>query len=232
MERKIQNFKGVKICMEAHTLTAEEVNQEKAVKEKLRQEASMRSGISWFYWIAGLSMVNSIVSIAGGSMSFVVGLAVTQAVDAFAGVFIQKLSSNGTLIMHAIALFIDLTIAGLFVAAGYLGQKRITWAIILGMAIYALDGVLAVVFKDWMAAIFHLWALWSIWRGLRVVNLLKKLEPAPVSPYPGVVVSDFEKPIGGQPGVRSLGTIAMTVLMGVGVLMILALVVVAIYLIL
>ena len=41
-------------------------------------ERSMRNGANWVYWIAGLSMVNSIVAAFGSELNFVVGVGVTQ----------------------------------------------------------------------------------------------------------------------------------------------------------
>ena len=44
----------------------------------------VKRGANWFYWIAGLSVVNSIMFIAGANFQFVVGLGVTQIINALA----------------------------------------------------------------------------------------------------------------------------------------------------
>ena len=45
--------------------------------------AQLKSGASWFYWIAGLSLINSISAASGSSWRFIVGLGITQIFDEF-----------------------------------------------------------------------------------------------------------------------------------------------------
>src|ERR1700740_1421511 len=52
--------------------------------QKLRAEQMVKGGASWFLWIAGLSIVNSIIGMAGGGGDFIVGLGVTQVGDIIA----------------------------------------------------------------------------------------------------------------------------------------------------
>jgi hypothetical protein len=40
-------------------------------------EERMKSGANWFYWIAALSLVTSVISLAGGTWGFFVSLGVT-----------------------------------------------------------------------------------------------------------------------------------------------------------
>ena len=44
--------------------------------------AQLKNGANWFYWIAGLSLVNSAIFAFGGHVSFIAGLAYTQIIDA------------------------------------------------------------------------------------------------------------------------------------------------------
>lgn len=46
--------------------------------ERQQLEQRMKSGANWFYWIAALSLVTSIISLAGGDWGFLVSLGVTQ----------------------------------------------------------------------------------------------------------------------------------------------------------
>jgi hypothetical protein len=43
--------------------------------------ARVVNGAKWFYWIAGLSLVNSLVVVFGGNFHFVLGLGITSVVD-------------------------------------------------------------------------------------------------------------------------------------------------------
>ena len=74
-----------------------EVSPEEAKKQALEEEAAIlhqkfRNGVSWFYWIAGLSIVNSLM-IMVADRAFIFGLGITQITDA---VFAQ--APNGMII--------------------------------------------------------------------------------------------------------------------------------------
>ena len=74
-----------------------------------RAFGQLRSGVSWFYWIAGLSLINSILSVSGQSWRFIFGLGVTQLLDAFA----EGFAGGGKIV----GLIFDLVVAGVFVLA-------------------------------------------------------------------------------------------------------------------
>ena len=43
-----------------------------------------KSGARWFFWIAALSLITSLVSFSGGGFGFFLSLGVTQVIDGFA----------------------------------------------------------------------------------------------------------------------------------------------------
>jgi hypothetical protein len=129
---------------------------------KLLAGARVRAGARWFYWIAGLSLLNSVLVIAGASLHFVVGLGVTTVVDALA----KNLGSAGTLL----DLAINGTVAGIFFLFGSFAGKSQKWAFIVGMVLYGLDGLLLLAFKDVLSVGFHAYALYGISRGLSAVD--------------------------------------------------------------
>src|SRR5437867_3953001 len=101
-------------------------------------EGQLKSGASWFYWIAGLSLVNSVVAFTGSGWSFILGLGITQVIDVFG----QSLESGGKLVM----LILDVVAAGVFILFGVFAHKRHTWAFVVGMLLYALDGLIYLLF--------------------------------------------------------------------------------------
>lgn len=147
-----------------------------AEQQKLTLEAKARNGVNWFYWIAGLSLVNSIIFFAGASVTFVVGLGITQLIDGVALGVAEQLPSNSGSIVRIIGLVINLFVAGFFAGAGLLGRKGHRWAVIVGMVLYALDAILFILFKDWLPVAFHALALWGLWGGLKALLDLKKLK--------------------------------------------------------
>jgi hypothetical protein len=135
---------------------AQQVNERIAVS-KMVAAGRARTGAHWFYWIAGLSLINSVIVISGGSLHFVVGLGITSVVDALA----KRVGDVGPML----ALVINGFTAGVLVLFGVFASKAQKWAFVVGMMLYAADGFLLLAFKDFFGAGFHLYALWAIYRG-------------------------------------------------------------------
>ncbi len=117
----------------------------------------IQKAANWFFWIAGLSLINSLIFYFSAGIYFVVGLGITQFVDGiFAGLM------NGP---SWIALIPNLMISGFFIYIGYRSRKYDKWAFVVGVVIYTLDALLYLYIKDWMAVGFHIFALVMISRG-------------------------------------------------------------------
>ena len=63
---------------EATALSADDTAQNAATVEVAALEKQVERGASWFYWIAGLSLVNSILSLTDSGWMFFFGLGITQ----------------------------------------------------------------------------------------------------------------------------------------------------------
>ena len=44
------------------------------IEQKLRAESIVKAGAGWFLWVAGLSMVNSVLSLSGAGFQFILAL--------------------------------------------------------------------------------------------------------------------------------------------------------------
>lgn len=128
--------------------------------------ARVKSGSGWFFWIAALSVVNSIAALSKASFVFIVGLGVTQIIDSFA----FRGGSNGV----AVAAALDLVAAGIFVGFGVFARKGHTWSFLVGMVLYALDGLIFLLARDWLAFGFHIFALYCIFNGFRALRQLRQ----------------------------------------------------------
>ena len=140
---------------------AQQVDQRAAVA-KMVSTARVQAGAKWFYWIAGLSLINCMVVIFGGNFHFVVGLGITSVVDVIA----KQSGSAGS----ALDIVINGLVAGVFVLFGYFAVKGQKWAFLVGMALYALDGLLLFSVKDFLGVAFHAYALFAIYRGLQAAQ--------------------------------------------------------------
>lgn len=127
-------------------------------------EEQFRSGASWFYWIAGLSLINSIVALTGSRWGFFIGLGITQVFDMIG----QGLGGGGKLVVFVL----DLLTAAVFVLFGVFANRRKTWSFVLGMTLYALDGLMFLFVGDWLSLGFHGFVLWCLFRGFQACRAL------------------------------------------------------------
>ena len=130
-------------------------------------QAQLKRGANWFFWIAGLSALNSAIAYAGSDRSFCVGLGVTGILDYLAG-------QHGTT-MKVVALVLNAFALAIFVGAGILARKGHGWAFLAGMTLYGLDaGVLCLGLPTSLLSVaFHGLALFSIFRGFQANRALQ-----------------------------------------------------------
>jgi hypothetical protein len=141
-----------------------------AEAEGLRARA--KSGARWFYWIAGLSLINSIAAVSGSDWNFLAGLGITQLISGFALGLSEDVGGS----VNVIAFMLDILVAAFFESLGVWANKGETWAFILGIVVYALDGIIFLVFQLWFSLAFHAFVLYSLYRGLASNRKLKQLE--------------------------------------------------------
>lgn len=150
------------------------------VEQKLRAEQIVKNGAGWFLAIAGLSILNSVLTMSGTSFHFIFGLGVTQVVDAVG----REAGTTGS----ALSLIVNLFIAGLFLLFWNFARKGEKWAFLAGMALYAIDGLILIPFKDLLGAAFHAYALFRIYNGMQGLPILESLRQrmapanAPIEP--------------------------------------------------
>lgn len=149
----------------------------------METEKRFRNGVSWFYWIAGLSVVNSVLWLTGQEWSFLAGLGATQLIDGIVLAIIEESQVSESIKYAAFGL--DVLIAGIYVLLGFLALRRYRAAIIVGMVFYALDGLVFLLGMDILSLGFHAFALFCIFGGLKRLNQLEQLEAA-VSSVPEV----------------------------------------------
>lgn len=135
-------------------------------------EHRIANGANWFYWIAGLSAVNSVALLTGGDWSFIIGLGITQVIDAIA--LGMEAGTTGKLV----AVAFDLVILGIVVAFGVFGRKS-KWIYLVGMLLFALDTVIFVMVADWIGVGFHALVLFLMWPGFMAFAESTSFVPAP-----------------------------------------------------
>ncbi len=144
-------------------------------------QAEIKGSASWFYWIAGLSIINSLILAFDGGISFIVGLGLTQIVDGIAYGIVQE---GGPAYVTYAALGISILIAGVIGLFGIAGNKRMLGLYIFGIVLYAIDGLIFLAFQDWLPVAFHAYALFCLFKAIGPIKAYNRIskESAPEEP--------------------------------------------------
>jgi hypothetical protein len=130
--------------------------KDRSEKEKI--EDKIKSGANWFFWIGGLSFINSMLFIGNGKWNFIVGLGITQLVDVVGLELVKAIGNAG----YIVAGILSMTAAGIFVFFGIFARKKCNWAFIAGMMVYAFDGLVFLLVQDFLGVWFHIFVLFLI----------------------------------------------------------------------
>jgi hypothetical protein len=144
-------------------------------------QKQVKSGAGNFYWIAALSIINSLGAVFNLGVSFVIGLGVSQIVDALAMVIAEGIPEYAAII-RTFGVVLSIGISALFAVFGYFAAKGHRWAFIIGMVFYALDGLLLFAVQDWFGFGFHLFLLWGLFSGFQSLKKLQAILPKSVDP--------------------------------------------------
>ena len=148
------------------------------IEQKLRAEQIVKNGAGWFLAVAGLSILNSVMTMSGAGFHFIFGLGITQIVDAIG-------KQSGT-VGSALSLIINLFVAALFVLFWHFARRGKKWAFLTGMILYAIDGLILLPFADWLGAAFHAYALFRIYNGMQGIPVLRRLQHAMAGTAPPI----------------------------------------------
>lgn len=129
--------------------------------ELLRRESAISSGANWFFWIAGLSVLNSLLSYFRGDWNFFIGLSGMHLVEVLA----QKDST----LVRGLGLNLNLGAALLFCWLGLLARKRNRRAFMAGFIVYLADSLVFLGLGDNASLGFHALGLFMILGGYRSV---------------------------------------------------------------
>ena len=122
-------------------------------------------------------MVNSIILLGGSQWGFIIGLGITQFIDSIGLAIAEEVGIAGKVIVF---LF-DVVVAAVFVLFGVFARKRYKWAFIVGMVLYAIDGLIFLLIRDFLSVGFHIFVLWCIYNGFKANRKLDEMERSEIS---------------------------------------------------
>jgi hypothetical protein len=117
---------------------------------------------NWFFWIAALSLINSIATHLESRWRFMLGLGVTELADTL----VQGFGDWAV----AVAIAFDVLAAAVFAGFGLLARRMTLWPFVTGMALYALDGGLLLLAGDYFSAAFHVYVIYCLYLGVRALR--------------------------------------------------------------
>ena len=119
---------------------------------------SVLHGADWFFWIAILSIINSLLVFYYQIPNTPIALGLTQWVDGTTSGFNASMSVTG--------LITDLLIAGVFAMFGLLARRGSDIAFVVGIFLYVVDAMLSIGVRDFFGFGVHLIALFFLVKGL------------------------------------------------------------------
>jgi transcriptional regulator with XRE-family HTH domain len=120
---------------------------------------------SWFFWIAGLSVVNSLAGLFQAGYGMILGLGATQVVDAIATGLALETGSLAALMARLSALLFTTAAAAFFILLGVYARRLALWPYVVGMIVYGLDALIFLAAADWIGLGFHGFVLLMLWGG-------------------------------------------------------------------
>jgi len=126
--------------------------------EQAEYAKPIRNGGNWFFWVAALSLINTIAVATGNDWGFALGLQLTY----FIGLTSDLWGAHG----NSIALVGNLLLVGGFIWFGIAGYSRKYLPYFLGVFIYAGDTILSLLSLHVLTIGIHVWALYSMVKGL------------------------------------------------------------------
>ena len=119
---------------------------------------SVMHAADWFFWLAILSIINSLIVYYYQIPNTPIALGITQWVDGTTSGFNATMSTS--------ALVINILIAAALAGFGLLARRGSDIAFVLGIFLYVIDAVLMIGLKDFFGFGVHLIALFFLVKGL------------------------------------------------------------------
>lgn len=137
-------------------------------------EKRIKGGGSWLYLIAALTIINTVLALAGSNWTFVIGLSITQVFDYVA---VKLVPGEFGLLAKGVVLVLDLAAVGFFVFLGVQTLRKRPWAFAVGIALYGLDTLMTLLSFSIIGIAIHGWALFRLIVGLKAAQQWKALQP-------------------------------------------------------
>lgn len=145
-ELKIKDDVGGRDLFQADALT-QEIEKELHLRK-------VRSGVSWLFWIGGLSLFNSVLAALGVGQSYAMGLGAAHLIAALG----EEFGGSG----FWLSLGANLGLSFAFLIVGVLAYHGRLWLLGPVIVVYVADAILCILFQQWLSVALHAWALFFL----------------------------------------------------------------------
>ncbi len=153
-------------------------------------ESQIRTGTSWWWSVAGFSLVNTVLVRVGSEYVFCVGLLFTEFSDYGATKYAHEAGAAANPWVIVASYVFDALLIGGFTLVARSCDRRRAWVVLAGLVIYALDTALLTTSGITVSLFVHGLTLWYGFRAFRAIGQLQRLplpEPAlAATPAPSV----------------------------------------------
>lgn len=139
-----------------------------AEMEKERYMRKVRAGVSWLFWIGGLSLVNSALAAIGVGRSYAMGLGVAHLIAALG----EHFGNSG--IWISLSANVGLSLA--YFICGFLAWQGRPWLLGPAIVVYVADTILCALFDLWLGVGLHGLALFYLVPGFLASFDLRNVE--------------------------------------------------------
>lgn len=134
-----------------------------ATQPRILDRKTAYAGANWFFWLAGLSVLNSLAVYFVGISNGPFALGITQWVDGTIGPLTPQAYTPP---LSTFGLVINILIAAAFAGFGYLARRGNDVAFLIGIFLYVIDALLSLGLRDFWGFSFHLVGFFFLFRGL------------------------------------------------------------------
>ncbi|OPZ90357.1 MAG: hypothetical protein BWY75_00768 [bacterium ADurb.Bin425] len=141
-----------------------------------RFEAAFKSSASWFFWMAGCTVVNLFMVFTKSNFGLALGMS-DSLMMAFVNLLKPPSTETGALIAFGGVIASNVLYIALMAVFGIFAGKGKVWAYSLGLSLALVDGIFCLLGNEWIGTAVHGMAVWFIFQGLRLAIAVRNTSP-------------------------------------------------------
>lgn len=141
-----------------------------------RFEAAFKSSASWFFWMAGCTVVNLFMVFTKSNFGLALGMS-DSLMMAIVNLLKPPSTDAGALIAFGSVIASNVLYIVLMAVFGIFAGKGKVWAFSLGLSLALIDGVFCLLGNEWIGTAVHGMAVWFIFQGLRLAIAVRNTSP-------------------------------------------------------